>query len=294
MAFVSASGLSARGSRIGAGASANVPKVDVFVKGVTSSINKAHGTSHRQVVCMASKAKFFIGGNWKCNGTFASVDKLVSDLNAGSVPSDVDIVCAPTFLHLDFAKNKLAPKYQVAAQNCWVNGDGAYTGEISAEMLRDEGVKWVILGHSERRSLCGESNEIVGKKCEHALETGLSVIACVGETLEQRNGGNMFKVLDAQMKALVDSVKDWSRVVIAYEPVWAIGTGTSNWRAVIDLAKQPVSPSVALEFARSRFGAADAWQAIATPDPLVLPEDGKCVCIACGWHSKPPTCPLSS
>lgn len=180
-----------------------------------------------QIVCMASNAKFFVGGNWKCNGTRASVAQLVDGLNKGDVPSDIDIVCSPTFLHLEYVKDHLSAKYKVAAQNCSIKGDGAFTGEVSAEMLRDEGVEWVILGHSERRAIFGESNDMVGAKCAKALSIGLGVIACVGETLDERNSGRMFNVLDAQMKPLLANIKpeDWSHVVIAYEPVWAIGTG---------------------------------------------------------------------
>ena len=180
----------------------------------------------RDVACSASSAKFFVGGNWKCNGTHASVEKLVADLNKGSVPSDVDVVVAPPFIFIDWVRANIdAAKYQVSAQNCWVKSDGAFTGEISAEMLKDALVPWVITGHSERRMLCGESNGNVGEKTGHALEVGLSVIACVGETLDQRNSGNLYHTLDRQMRALFDHVTDWSRVVVAYEPVWAIGTG---------------------------------------------------------------------
>jgi triosephosphate isomerase (TIM) len=92
-------------------------------------------------------------------------------------------------------------------------------------MLKDMGISWVILGHSERRSLFGEHNDVVGAKLAHALAAGLSVIACVGETLEQRNSGKMYEILDAQLTALVSNIKSWQPVVIAYEPVWAIGTG---------------------------------------------------------------------
>merc|ERR1711904_716125 len=116
-------------------------------------------------------------------------------------------------------------KFEVSAQNCWIEGPGAYTGEISAEALGDMDIKWVILGHSERRALNGETNEFVADKCKKALDTGLNVIACIGETLEQRESGKMFDVLDAQMSAIVAKVEDWTKVVIAYEPVWAIGTG---------------------------------------------------------------------
>jgi triosephosphate isomerase len=179
----------------------------------------------RDIAAMASKAKFFVGGNWKSNGTMTSVKQLINDLNAGSVPSDIDIVCSPPFIYLDYARSALSSKYQLSAQNCWVLGNGAYTGEITAEQLTDFGIPWVITGHSERRSLFGESSKMVAEKTAHAIEVGLSVIACIGETLEQRNSGSMFNVLDEQMGALISHVKDWSKVVIAYEPVWAIGTG---------------------------------------------------------------------
>ena len=200
---------------------------DAFVLRVSGAIAgpRRCSTATRRVATMASKAKFFVGGNWKCNGTQASVAQLVQDLNAGAPAANVDVVCAPTLLHLAYVQAHLAPRYQIAAQNCWQKGSGAYTGEVSAEMLKDAGVPWVILGHSERRALCGDTNEVVGAKTALALAQGVSVIACIGETLEQRNGGSMFTVLDAQMGAIAASVQDWGRVVLAYEPVWAIGTG---------------------------------------------------------------------
>jgi triosephosphate isomerase len=155
-----------------------------------------------------------------------SVNKLIKDLNSGDIPNGIDVVCAPPSVFLQKARDELdSSKYQVAAQNMWVSGPGAFTGEICGEMLLDINVPWVILGHSERRQIFGESNEMVGKKCARALSIGLNALPCIGETLEQRNSGNMFKVLDGQLQALVDNITDWSRVVIAYEPVWAIGTG---------------------------------------------------------------------
>jgi triosephosphate isomerase len=153
------------------------------------------------------------------------VEKLVADLNAGEVPSDIDIVVAPPFIYIDYVRANIKGAYAVAAQNCWMKPDGAFTGEISAEMIKDAMVPWVITGHSERRLLLGESNRTVGLKTGHALEVGLSVIACIGETLEQRNSGNLYHTIDLQLQALFENVQDWARVVIAYEPVWAIGTG---------------------------------------------------------------------
>ncbi|KAK6929343.1 Triosephosphate isomerase [Dillenia turbinata] len=170
--------------------------------------------------------KFFVGGNWKCNGTVEEVKKIVGTLNAGQVTaSNVEVVVSPPFVFVPMVKESLRPDFQVAAQNCWVKKGGAYTGEISAEMLVNLNIPWVILGHSERRSLLKESNEFVADKTAYALSKGLKVIACVGETLEQREAGTTMEVVAAQTKAIADKVTNWADVVLAYEPVWAIGTG---------------------------------------------------------------------
>ncbi|KAH9604036.1 hypothetical protein KSS87_015022 [Heliosperma pusillum] len=171
--------------------------------------------------------KFFVGGNWKCNGTTGEVKKIVETLNAGKIASSdvVEVVVSPPYVFLTTVKSELRPEIQVAAQNCWVKKGGAFTGEVSAEMLSDLSIPWVILGHSERRALLNESNEFVGEKVAYALSKGLKVIACVGETLEQREAGTTMDVVAAQTKAIADKVTDWTNVVIAYEPVWAIGTG---------------------------------------------------------------------
>lgn len=170
---------------------------------------------------------FFVGGNWKCNGTSEEVKKIVSTLNAGQVPSQdvAEVVVSPPFVFLPLVKSELRPDFHVAAQNCWVKKGGAFTGEVSAEMLVNLSIPWVILGHSERRAILGESDEFVGDKVAYAISQGLKVIACVGETLEQRESGSTIDVVAAQTKAIADRVKDWTKVVIAYEPVWAIGTG---------------------------------------------------------------------
>ncbi|KAG8053452.1 hypothetical protein GUJ93_ZPchr0001g31493 [Zizania palustris] len=199
--------------------------------------------------------KFFVGGNWKCNGTADQVDKIVKILNEGQVPSPdvVEVVVSPPYVFLPVVKSQLRPEFQVAAQNCWVKKGGAFTGEISAEMLVNLGVPSVILGHSERRSLLGESSEFVGDKVAYALAQGLKVIACVGETLEQRESGSTMDVVSAQTKAIAERIKDWTNVVIAYEPVWAIGTGkvatpaqAQEVHAVLrDWLRTNVSPEVA-------------------------------------------------
>ncbi|CAH9104120.1 unnamed protein product [Cuscuta epithymum] len=171
--------------------------------------------------------KFFVGGNWKCNGTSEEVKKIVSTLNAGEVPPQdvVEVVVSPPYVFLPLVKGSLRPEFHVAAQNCWIKKGGAFTGEISAEMLVNLEIPWVILGHSERRLILGESDEVVGDKVAYALSQGLKVIACVGETLEQREAGTTVDVVAAQTKAIAARVSDWTKVVLAYEPVWAIGTG---------------------------------------------------------------------
>lgn len=117
----------------------------------------------------------------------------------GSVPKDVEVVVAPPHVFLDQVQAALKPPFQVSAQNCWRGKGGAFTGEVTADMLADKGVGWVILGHSERRALMGETDDVVGHKVAYALSKGLSVIPCVGETLEERESGALYDVLGAQL-----------------------------------------------------------------------------------------------
>lgn len=174
---------------------------------------------------MAGTGKFFVGGNWKCNGDKESISKLISDLNSATMEPDVDVVVAPPFVYIDQVKNSLTNRIEVSAQNCWIGKGGAFTGEISVEQLKDMGCQWVILGHSERRHVIGENNEFIGKKAAYALSQGVGVIACIGELLEEREAGKTFDVCYEQLKAFADALPSWDNVVIAYEPVWAIGTG---------------------------------------------------------------------
>ncbi|KAG7978169.1 hypothetical protein I3843_05G070100 [Carya illinoinensis] len=155
----------------------------------------------RGVVSMAGTGKFFVGGNWKCNGTKESITKLVSDLNGAKLEADVDVVVAPPFIYIDQVKNMLTARIEISGQNSWVGKGGAFTGEISVEQLNDIGCKWVILGHSERRHIIGEDDQFIGKKAAYALSQGLGVIACVGEKLEERESGKTFDVCFQQLKA---------------------------------------------------------------------------------------------
>lgn len=159
------------------------------------------------------------------NGTFASHQKLVQNLNNAQLSKETEIVIAPPSLYILPLKELVRNHVAVGAQNAYIEVSGAFTGEISPKQLHDEGVPWVILGHSERRSLFHESHEVVGKKTKAALDVGLSVILCIGEKLHEREAGNTIQVVEAQLAAVAKEITDWSKIVIAYEPVWAIGTG---------------------------------------------------------------------
>ncbi|NP_001080476.1 triosephosphate isomerase [Xenopus laevis] len=172
-----------------------------------------------------SPRKFFVGGNWKMNGDKKSLGELINTLNSGKMNADTEVVCGAPAIYLDFARQKLDAKIALSAQNCYKVAKGAFTGEISPAMIKDCGATWVILGHSERRHVFGECDELIGQKVAHALSEGIGVIACIGEKLDQREAGITEKVVFEQTKAIADNVKDWSKVVLAYEPVWAIGTG---------------------------------------------------------------------
>ncbi|KAJ8453018.1 hypothetical protein Cgig2_014781 [Carnegiea gigantea] len=156
------------------------------------------------VVCMAASGK-------------DSIAKLVSDLNSATLEADVDVVVAPPFVYIDQVKNSLTKRIEISAQNCWIGKGGAFTGEISAEQLKDIGCRWVILGHSERRHIIGEKDEFIGKKAAYALSQGLGVIACIGELLEEREGGNTFDVCYRQMKAFAGSVNGGNCAELAKE-----------------------------------------------------------------------------
>ncbi|VVT54731.1 uncharacterized protein SAPINGB_P004223 [Magnusiomyces paraingens] len=169
---------------------------------------------------------FFVGGNFKMNGSLDKVKSIVEGLNAGSLPSDVEVVISPPFPYLKWAKDHLtASTVEIAAQNSFDRGDGAFTGEVSVAQIKDVGSTWVILGHSERRTILKESDEFIADKTKYALDNGLKVILCIGETLEERQKDETLTVCNRQLDAVIAKVSDWSDIVVAYEPVWAIGTG---------------------------------------------------------------------
>mmetsp|Transcript_18981 Transcript_18981/g.43849 ORF Transcript_18981/g.43849 Transcript_18981/m.43849 type:complete len:614 (+) Transcript_18981:99-1940(+) len=170
--------------------------------------------------------KFFVGGNWKCNGTVSQTKELVSMLNQSTLTTDTEVVVCPSQIHIQGVKENLRGDVAVGSQDVWTKGNGAFTGETSADMLKDMGIQWTLVGHSERREK-GESNEQVAAKAKYALDNGIKVLACCGEPLENREAGTTNDFVFPQIKAYADvfTKEDWENVVIAYEPIWAIGTG---------------------------------------------------------------------
>mmetsp|Transcript_630 Transcript_630/g.611 ORF Transcript_630/g.611 Transcript_630/m.611 type:complete len:249 (+) Transcript_630:110-856(+) len=170
--------------------------------------------------------QFFVGGNFKMNGTKESVTKIVDGLNKADIPSNVEVVIAPPAPYIALAVNENKQKnVEVSAQNCFDKASGAYTGEISPEQIKDLGATWTLTGHSERRTIIKESDDFIASKTKFALDQGLSVILCIGETLEERKANVTLDVCARQLDAVARVVSDWSKIVVAYEPVWAIGTG---------------------------------------------------------------------
>ncbi|MBQ2721753.1 MAG: triose-phosphate isomerase [Opitutales bacterium] len=173
--------------------------------------------------------RYFIAGNWKMNNTASKAVELINGINAQIAgETSVDVAVCPTFTALDAASKALAgSNVKLGAQNMYTKASGAYTGEISAEMLKEFNCTYVILGHSERREYFKETDAFINEKVKAVLENGMKPILCVGEKLEEREAGNTIAVVSKQtsegMAGL--SAEDAQKVVIAYEPVWAIGTG---------------------------------------------------------------------
>jgi triosephosphate isomerase len=168
----------------------------------------------------------FIAGNWKMNMTAASGEKLINELKPLVANANCDVaLCVPAILIPAMTKAAEGSNIKIGAENVHWAEKGAYTGEISADMLKEYGVKYVIIGHSERRQYFGETDETVNKRTLTALNAGLTPIVCVGELLSERESGKTESVLDRQLEEGLKNVEDVTKLVIAYEPVWAIGTG---------------------------------------------------------------------
>ncbi|KAL5347969.1 triosephosphate isomerase [Pseudogymnoascus australis] len=171
--------------------------------------------------------QFFVGGNFKMNGSVQSIKKIISGLNEAKLDPKVEVVVAPPSIYLLLARSELRKEVEVAAQNVYDKNEGAFTGEISPAQLKDSNIGWTLIGHSERRVILKESDEFVASKTKNALDQGVRVILCCGESLEQREKGETVAVVTAQLGAVAKAIsaEQWANVVIAYEPIWAIGTG---------------------------------------------------------------------
>lgn len=172
--------------------------------------------------------KPLIAGNWKMNGTRANAGALARAIHDGAPSAGVEVAVLPPFVHLpDVAAICEGGDVRVGAQNVADQASGAYTGEVSAAMLAEFGCRYALVGHSERRTHYGESDELVAKRFAAALAGGLVPILCVGETLAEREAGETESVIARQLAAVVEVAGDdaFADAVVAYEPVWAIGTG---------------------------------------------------------------------
>merc|ERR1719265_1407203 len=204
----------------------------------------------------AGKRRKIVGGNWKSNpATLKAVRELCNDFcNSKYDGSKCEAVVFPTSLHLGAAQEALKTSaFEVGVQNISKTGSGAFTGEVTGDMVAELGYGWALVGHSERRTLYGETDQDTALKTEKALNAGLRVTLCIGETLAEREAGKTDEVNKRQLAAVLPYVKDWDKMVLAYEPVWAIGTGKvatpemaqEAHKAIRDYLRTAVSADVA-------------------------------------------------
>jgi len=185
-----------------------------------------------------------IAGNWKMNTDRAEGAALAGAIAAHGV-SGVEVGCAPPFPYLAGLRDVLGKNALLGAQNCYFEPSGAFTGEVSVEMLRDIGCDFVLVGHSERRHVIGEGTDLLAKKAAAVFNGGLTLVHCVGETLDERDADRTLSVIEQQLAELSPNMDDPGRLVIAYEPVWAIGTG----RTATDEQAQEVHAYIRSELA---------------------------------------------
>ena len=162
-----------------------------------------------------------IAANWKMNGS----EKLVKEFSTFEQIKSSDIIVFPPFTLIDSAKSLLPSYIKIGAQNCNEEDNGPFTGEISALMLQERGVSHVLIGHSERRTLFKETDAVIFKKAESAIKNQLTPIICIGETLSEKKSNKTLKVLDRQIDGSLAKINRYEQVIVAYEPIWAIGTG---------------------------------------------------------------------
>ena len=224
--------------------------------------------------------KYVIAGNWKMNKTPAEATALIEAIKPLVKDATCDVVVGVPFIDIPAALEATkGSNIGVAAQDCYWEKSGAFTGEIAADMLREMGVGYVILGHSERRTYFGDTDATVAKRVRGALDAGLTAILCVGEYLEQREQGITAEIVSMQTKIALEGVskEELSRVIIAYEPVWAIGTGRTataeqanevcaQIRGVLaDLYDQDAANAVTIQYGGS-MNAGNAADLLAMPD----------------------------
>lgn len=178
---------------------------------------------------MSNGRRPLVAGNWKMHGNLQRAAELATAVSRGALPETVDVVVCPPLCHLGAVAGAIsATRLQLGAQDVapWVE-DGAYTGEVSSPMLKDAGCGYAIVGHSERRGLLAENDATVAQKFMAAQAGGITPILCVGETLAEREAGKSLDVVGAQLQAVIDAagISAFTNAVLAYEPVWAIGTG---------------------------------------------------------------------
>jgi len=183
----------------------------------------------------ATGPRALVAGNWKMNGSVAMLKEprlLAAMLKDVKLKCDV-MVCPPAILARRVKAIVKGSKIKVGGQDCHWDASGAHTGDVSAEMLKESGCSAVIVGHSERRTNHGETDAVVAKKANGAIRAGLTAIVCIGETLDERNGGKTLEVVSRQLKGSIPEGATAANMVIAYEPVWAIGTGLTPTTAEV-------------------------------------------------------------
>ena len=178
-----------------------------------------------------------VAGNWKMNKTPENGKLFISEVLANIDETiNVDIIFCPPFTGL--YNVDISPPFYIGAQNCYFKDSGAYTGEISLSMLLECSVDYVIIGHSERRQIFNEKNDSINKKVLKVIESGIKPILCIGETFDEMNAGKTYDVIKEQLISGLNSIKSLNNIIIAYEPVWAIGTGlTASVEQINDVHK---------------------------------------------------------
>jgi len=177
--------------------------------------------------------KPIVAGNWKMNKTPIEGTSFINDVIGNlSKIENVDVVFCPPFTGLNNVN--VNPPYYLGAQNCYYKDDGAFTGEVSLDMLQDCNVHYVIVGHSERRHIFNEDNKLIGKKILKVINSGIKPIFCIGETIDEMNSGKTYDVIEQQLAKGLENIKSLNNIIIAYEPVWAIGTGLTASAEKID------------------------------------------------------------